>query len=294
MTINFGIAPINWTNDDDPNLGGEISLQSCLSDMRNAGFKGCELGNKFPKDLGELKKVVENFDLQVTSDWIGLKFSEAGCYEDSINHFKNRLEFLRPLGVKALKVCECGHSIQNSSLAVFNNEVNFTNQQWESLLSGLDEIGRLAAENGMYISYHQHLGTGVASREQLDYLMAKSDPALVTLLPDTGHLFVCGMEPLEIFEKYYRRIKYIHLKDVRRDIFIKSKREQLCFMDAVRAGLFTVPSDGCIDFKDIFKLLLESDFSGWLVVEAEQDPAKANPYNYALKARKFLRQQFGC
>ncbi len=294
MSIRFAIAPINWSNDDDHTLGANISLQQCLEEMVKSGYSGCELGHKFPKNPLKLKKTVDTFGLQVTSDWIGTELSVKGRYEQSIADFKARVNFLKPLGAKALKVCECGHSIQQTNNPIFSTKVEFSDAQWHLVSQGLNRMGEIARKANMFVSYHQHLGTGVESEEQLHRLMSTTDPELVTLLPDTGHLLAAGMNPLDIFFRYLSRIKYVHLKDVRGEILAIAKQKNLSFMDAVRAGLFSVPGDGSINFAPIFKLLKKNHYQGWLVVEAEQDPRKAPPYLYAKKARQFLREHFQC
>jgi inosose dehydratase len=231
---------------------------------------------------------VHYYGLQVTTDWIGTRFSEKDQYSLSLEKFKESVNFLEPLGVKALKVCECGHSIQNTDKPIFNTHVEFTSDQWQKVIHGLHEAGEFARSKGMYIAYHQHLGTGVQNQESLEYLLAKTDPHLVTLLPDTGHFLASGMDPFQIISKYIKRVFYIHLKDVRLHILKKARQESFSFMDCVRAGLFTVPGDGILDFAPILKLLKTHDFNGWAIVEAEQDPNQAPPLEYALKAKHYL------
>ncbi len=292
MHPRFAIAPINWTNDDDPSLGGDIPLLQCLTEMKEAGYTGCELGNKFPKQPAELADLLHRFDLTLTTDWIGTTFTVQNSFRDSLNHFKERVQFLQPFGVTALKVCEVGHAVMQTDGPIFATNVSFTADQWSLLLTGLNEASKIASDHGMYIAYHHHLGTGVQNNEQIERLMHEC--ASITLLPDTGHLFAAGIDPLAIFKKYASRIKYVHLKDVRKNIMQQAQIARFTFMDSVRAGLFTVPSDGCLDFVALFEELKEMDFSGWLVVEAEQDPQLAPPLLYAKKARAFLRQHFEC
>lgn len=292
MPIQFAVAPINWTNDDDPSLGGDISLDRCLSEMRLAGYEGCELGNKFPKEVDALHTCLAEYNLTLTTDWIGTLFTEDEKYEQSIEHFRSKVNFLKNFGVKALKVCECGHSIQQTSKPFLQTKVNFSKMQWKNLISGLHEIGKIAIKNDMYIAYHHHMGTGVESFAQLEYLLESTDPELITLLPDTGHLAVADADIMTVFDRYFDRIRYIHLKDVRNPIKKISFEQGFSFMDAVREGIFTVPGDGDIDFVPLFKFLKDKKYSGWLVVEAEQDPAKANPFDYAKKSRDFLGQYF--
>ncbi len=294
MHPRFSIAPVNWTNDDDPSLGGDIPLEQCLKEMNQAGYEGCELGNKFPKSEFDLERCLSQFNLTLTTDWIGTNFTLDGALNESLKFFRDRCEFLAHFGVEALKVCEVGHSIQQTARPVFSSKVVFDAQQWRSLVRGLNDAAKIARDHGMYIAYHHHLGTGVQSREEIDRLMNDTTPECVSLLPDTGHLFAASVDPVAVFQTYSSRIKYVHLKDVRADVLAKAHLSNMSFMDAVRAGLFTVPGDGCIDFPRVFSLLKEMQYAGWLVVEAEQDPKKAPPLLYAQKARELLRQHFSC
>ena len=291
MSPRLAIAPINWSNDDDHTLGADISFSQCIQEMAQAGYSGCEVGHKFPKDPEELSRALQPLGLCVTSDWIGLHFTE-GRTEETIRSFRERMWFLKELGATALKVCECGFAIQSTSAPIFWQTVNFSRRQWAMLLDGLHRIGDMAREAGMFIAYHQHLGTGVQDGESLAHLMAHTDPELVTLLPDTGHLWAAGIEPLGVFQEYRERIRYVHFKDVRSSVFEKAKTDQLSFMDAVRAGLFTVPSDGDLDFEPIINQLKRDHFDGWVVVEAEQDPTVANPLQLATAAHDYLEASF--
>lgn len=294
MVVRFSIAPINWTNDDDPSLGGDISLEQCLTEMKEAGFAGCELGNKFPKNVLELKSCLDRFGLLLTSDWIGTNFTTDDHFEQTLEHFKSRVSFLKNFGVEALKVCEVGHCIQQTEKPIFETSVEFNSHQWQWLIKGLHAAGKIAQDAGMYVAYHHHLGTGVQTRQQIERLMNDTDDKLVTLLPDTGHLFTADVDPVSIITQFASRIRYVHLKDVRANMFAHAVEVKQSFMDAVRAGMFTTPGDGCLDFPSIFAALKENNFDGWLVVEAEQDPKKAPPLPLAIKARELLRKNFAC
>jgi inosose dehydratase len=139
------------------------------------------------------------------------------------------------------------------------------------------------------------MGSGVQTREQVDRLMAATDPNLVYLLLDTGHITFSGDDAMSLAEGYASRIKHVHLKNIRRPIMEQAIAQNLSFKEAIQAGIFTVPGDpeGCIDFGPIFNVLAEHDYEGWLMVEAEQDPAKATPLVYAKMARDYLRAATG-
>lgn len=152
------------------------------------------------------------------------------------------------------------------------------------------KLGKLAHEKDMEIVYHHHMGTGVQTTEEIDELMERTNKDNVSLLFDTGHLVVSGEDPIEIFKKYEDRIKHIHFKDVRQEITEAVDKDNQCFLDGVRKGMFTVPGDGVIDFEPILNLIYQSNYSGWIVVEAEQDPSLANPFIYAKKAKDYMSQ----
>ena len=99
------------------------------------------------------------------------------------------------------------------------------------------------------------------------------------LLLDTGHATWGGADPAALARRYRGRIGHVHAKDVRREVMERSKAEDWSFLDAVIAGVYTVPGDGMVDFVSVFREL--DGYSGWVVVEAEQDPAKAHPLTYA-------------
>ena len=194
-------------------------------------------------------------------------------------------------GFEALSTC--GHSIQGQPLSVLNSKPVFNDEQWGQLTIGLARLGELANQQEMTIVYHHHMGTGVQQAHEIDRLMADTNAETVSLLLDTGHLTFAGENPLITLQKHGQRIKHIHLKDIRQPVLVQVREQQLSFLDAVRAGVFTVPGDGCIDFTALFKLIHALGYKGWWVVEAEQDPDKANPLAYARMAREFLKQSAG-
>ena len=137
------------------------------------------------------------------------------------------------------------------------------------------------------------MDTVIQPAAEIDRLMENTDPELFSLLYDSGHLAYCGEDYIGVLKKYANRVKHVHLKDIRPEVIDKVKKENLSFLEGVRLGTFTVPGDGAIDFGPIFDILADSGYEGYVLVEAEQDPAKANPFEYALKARAYIREKSG-
>ncbi|MDR0722770.1 MAG: myo-inosose-2 dehydratase [Treponema sp.] len=290
--IHLGIAPIGWTNDDLPELGGGIPFEQCISEMALAGFTGTEVGNKYPKDPGILNKALKLRGLTVCNGWFS-SFLTTKPYEEVEAAFIPHRDFLYATGARIIGAAEQGHSIQGQAQPIFEAKPVFTDAEWGRLCEGLNRLGKKAAEKGMHLTYHHHMGTGVQTAAEIDRLMENTDPLLVGLLYDTGHLVFSGEDHLPVLAKWILRIRHVHLKDMRSALREKAKNEGWSFLEAVKAGVFTVPGDGCVDFVPVFHALKEARYQGWWVVEAEQDPAKANPLEYAINARRYIKEKAG-
>ena len=287
--VKLGIAPIGWTNDDLPELGRENTFEQCISEMALAGFTGTEVGNKYPRDPALLKKALSLRGMEIASEWFSAYLTTKPL-DENIEAFINHRDFLHEMGAKVVVVSEQGHSIQGMNLPLFDKKPIFLDDDWSKLTKGLNVLGELAHEKEMDLVYHHHMGTGIQTTEEIDRLMGSTSPTDVNLLFDTGHLYLSGEDPLVVLTRHLPRIKHVHLKDVRLPVANRVQEEKLSFLEAVKAGVFTVPGDGDYDFTPVFTTLAQSDYSGWLLVEAEQDPAIANPFEYALLARNYLKQ----
>ena len=290
--IRLAIAPIGWTNDDMPELGGEIPFEQCISEMALAGFEGSEVGNKYPRDPERLNKALKLRGLTICNAWFSSFLTTKSLVEVE-KDFVQQCDFLFAVGARVIGAAEQGNSIQGKPLPIFDAKPRFTNEEWKRLTEGLNHLGALAKKKGMQLVYHHHMGTGVQTTEEIDRLMEMTDPELVGLLYDTGHLVFSGEDHLAVLHKYLKRIKHVHLKNVRFEVMEKAKKEKWSFLQAVRNGVFTVPGDGGLDFVPVFDALKSGGYKGWWVVEAEQDPAKANPLEYALIARRYIKEKAG-
>lgn len=292
--VRLGVTPTLWWNDDFPSIDIGIPFGQCVSEMALAGFQGCSIGHKYPTDPQVLKAALDLRGLWVSEPWTSTYFTIKSMEERTIASFKKEMEFIKGLGATDMVVAEFGEAVNPlPDVAVFANRPTFDDSQWDALTQGLNQLGDIANRNGMRLCYHHHMGTGVMTRSDVDRLMASTDPNLVHLLLDTGHLAFAGDDPLAAAQKYGERIKHVHLKSIRSEVARRVRAENLSFRDAIENGVFTVPGDGDIDFVPILDALAQANFEGWLVVEAEQDPAKADPLRYARAARDYLRQVLG-
>lgn len=291
----LGITPTGWTNDDQPLLGDDIPFEQTISEIALAGFEGCSIGHKFPTNTGELRDALELRGLRVSEPWVSTYFTARGMERQTEERFLQQLAFIQELGGTDIVVAELGGAVHQQPVAVLPNRPPFTDANWKAVVDGLHRLGKLAADSGMRLCYHHHIGTGIQQRSEVDRLLASTDPELVHLLYDTGHCAYAGEDPLDLIETHAARVKHVHLKNIRQPVLEESIALGRSFLKSVEAGVFTVPGDteGAIDFRPILAVLEEVAYEGWLVVEAEQDPAMANPLRYAKMARAYLAEVAG-
>lgn len=279
MSVRIGINPLTWTNDDLPALGGDTALDTCLSEGKQAGYSGFELGHKFPRTAGELGPILDQHGLSLVSGWYSSSLLLRSA-EEEIEAIKPHLELLKSLGTTIVVFCEVTRCVHGERETPLSHSPRMSEEEWKTFIPRLNQVADYCLEQGVQIAYHYHLGTVVETPDEIERLMAESAPS-VGLLLDTGHLVAAGGDPVELQKKYAARINHVHCKDIRKDILADVRNRDLSFLDGVLNGMFTVPGDGYIDYTVLFEGLRESDYTGWLVVEAEQDPSVAHPLTYA-------------
>lgn len=287
--IAWGIAPIGWRNDDIPEIGAENTLSHLLSDIVVAGFEGTEVGGFFPEP-NVLNKELQLRNLKIAGQWFSSFIIRDGV-EEASKAFHKHCEYLKAVNAAVAVVSEQTYSIQGTDKNVFNEKPYFTDKEWDQLGQGLNQLGKIAEEYDLKLVFHHHMGTGVQTLAEIDRLMENTDPNHVHLLYDTGHIYVSDADYMTLLNKHINRIHHVHFKDVRQAVKEQCEREGKSFLQSFLAGMFTVPGDGCIDFTEVYKTLLETNYSGWIVIEAEQDPSVAHPLEYALKARNYINEE---
>jgi len=292
--VKLAIAPIGWTNDDMPELGSENTFQQTVSEMALAGFTGSEVGSKYPREPAVLKPLLDIRGIEICNAWFSTFFAN-GDKAKTIDQFVNHMNFLHAMGARVIGCSEQSQSIQGTALPVLEQKPVFSDEQWQRTADGYNTLAQLAAEKGMRVCLHHHMGTAIQTPAEIDRFMAETHDD-VGLLFDTGHIYYSeGSQQvmLDVLKKHLPRIFHVHLKDVRDHVVAEVRAQSLSFLDGVKKGTFTVPGDGVIDFDPVFRILDDYGYKGWMVVEAEQDPALANPFEYAVKARKYIREHAG-
>jgi inosose dehydratase len=289
--VRIGINPLSWMNDDLPALGGETALETALAEGKEIGYEGFELGNKFPKDGPALKAKLDAFALACVSGWYS-GFLAEDSVEAEIERCKAHMSKLQYNGVKVVVYGECAGTIQGQIDTPLAKRPRFASDAlWKAYGERLNAFGaHLQKTYGITLAYHHHMGAYVESPEDVDHLMSLTDPASVGLLYDTGHAYFGGAtEPDMLLKKHVARVVHVHCKDVRPKVIAQARNDGWSFLNGVLNGTFTVPGDGVIDYDAILSTLHAAGYQGWLVVEAEQDPALAPSFAYAQKGFQTLR-----
>lgn len=283
MTIRFGANPIGWSNDDMHELGGDIPLEQCLTEAKEAGFEGMELGHKFPREAKALRAVLSTHGLDLVSGWYSAELLRRTADEE-MKLMRPHLDLLKALGANVLILAETSgvdHSQPQSKRPTIKPD------QWPEFGRRLTAVADRTLAEGVRVVFHHHMGTPVQSEDDIHRMMAATGPSFQLLL-DTGHATWGGADPAALARRYRDRIGHFHGKDVRRAVMERSIAEDWSFQKSVVEGIYTVPGDGMVDYGAVLAELPR--YSGWMVVEAEQDPKKANPLTYARMGYANLRR----
>lgn len=294
--ILYGTNPIAWSNDDDQTLGAHISLEQCLDETAKIGFDGIEKGHKLPVTPEGIAKELGGRGLKYISGWHSLNLL-TNSIADEKAAMQPFLDLLKAVGSKVIITCETSNAIHGNDAVPVNNKPVLAASEWADFGHGVEALAAFAAEQGITLVYHHHMGTVVESEAEIDLFMKHTGPA-TKLLFDTGHCYFGGGNPAAVAERHMARVRHIHAKNVRPAIMRQVREEGLSFLEGVRRGVFTVPGDpeGGVDFRPVLATAAAHGYEGWLVIEAEQDPSVRIPFEYqsmGLKALKALAKDVG-
>jgi inosose dehydratase len=277
--VRIGINPISWSNDDLPSLGGETPLDVALSEGAAIGYRGFELGNKFPREPEALRKVLEPHDLSLVSGWYSGRLARRSV-EEEVADAGPHLRLLAEGGASVMVYGEVADSIQGASAPLYKRPRFVRAAQWREYGERVTAFARHTQQHGVRLAYHHHMGAYVESPPDIDRFIENTGDE-VGLLFDSGHMMFAGGDPVAMLERHVRRVCHVHCKDVRPAVVRMARNRNWSFLESVINGAFTVPGDGAVDFRALIEILRRNAYRGWLVVEAEQDPVVAPAYRYA-------------
>jgi inosose dehydratase len=284
--VRIGINPLTWTNDDLPELGDNNSLETCLSEAKLAGYEGVELGRKFPRDAAVLGPVLKKHELKLVSGWYSARLLERSV-EEEIAAMRPHAGLLRKLKSEVMVFAEVSRCVHGDRKVALSKRPRLAEKEWKPFCERLDAVSEHLNRQGLKLAYHHHMGTVIQAEDEVDRMMDSTKS--VGLLLDTGHLTFAGGDPMRALKRHATRIVHVHCKDIRKEKLAQARKQDMSFLDAVLGDVFAVPGDGSIDFEPVLAGLAQHKYCGWLVVEADQDPAKAHPLTHARIGHDCLR-----
>ena len=286
MKIKLGIAPIAWSNDDMPELGGDTPIEQCLEEASSAGFTGIELGGKFPRNPGITNFLLNKYKLKMPGGWYGSLLRTRSA-EDEWVAMQDHLNLLKLVNADVFVFADVSGSIQGDQTKKLSTRPTMKDDEFAEYCKKINDISNRLNDSGMLISYHEHMGTIIQTENDVDRFMNNTNQNTF-LLYDTGHLLFAEANYERVLKNYISKINHVHCKDIRQKILENSLKNDLSFRESFLDGVFTVPGDGCIDYEPLFKILYENNYDKWLIIEAEQDPKKANPLEFAKIGYNYL------
>ena len=279
MKIKLGIAPIAWSNDDMPELGGDTPIEQCLEEASAAGFTGIELGGKFPRNPGITNFLLNKYKLKMPGGWYGSLLRTRSA-EDEWVAMQDHLNLLKLVNADVFVFADVSGSIQGDQTKRLSTRPTMEDDEFVEYCKKINDISNRLSDEGIPMSYHEHMGTIIQTENDVDRFMNNTNQNTF-LLYDTGHLLFAEANYERVLKNYISKINHVHCKDIRQNILKNSLKNDLSFRESFLDGVFTVPGDGCIDYEPLFKILYKNNYDKWLIIEAEQDPKKANPLEYA-------------
>ena len=279
MKIKLGIAPIAWSNDDMPELGGDTPIEQCLEEASSAGFTGIELGGKFPRNPGITNFLLNKYKLKMPGGWYGSLLRTRSA-EDEWVAMQDHLNLLKLVNADVFVFADVSGSIQGDQTKKLSTRPTMEDDEFAEYCKKINDISNRLSDEGIPMSYHEHMGTIIQTENDVDRFMNNTNQNTF-LLYDTGHLLFAEANYERVLKNYISKINHVHCKDIRQNILKNSLKNDLSFRESFLDGVFTVPGDGCIDYEPLFEILYQNNYDKWLIIEAEQDPKKANPLEYA-------------
>ena len=289
MSIRFGVSPIAWANDDMPELGGDTPLADILRDIHELGFEGVELGGKFPRDAASLREVLARYHLDLIGGWYSGSLLQQSA-ADEIAALQPHLALLKALGSTVFVFAETSNAVHGNRGVALDGTPRLRADEWPRFGARLTEVADYLQAQGLRFAYHPHLGTVVERGADVAAFLRHTGAA-VGLTLDTGHAALGGVDALDLIRAHPARIAHVHCKDVRWDTYQRVRAAGASFLDGVLAGMFTVPGDGGLDYAELMRALAAIGYQGWIVIEAEQDPALADPRTFAERGLATVRAE---
>lgn len=271
--LRIGTAPITWGVSEHPGWGEVLPYERVLEDMAALGYAGTELGpwGYLPRDPAALGRALRPRGLALIGAYCPVTLHDPARHAANVDRARETAAVLAALGAETLVLADAGDQrrLALAGRVPPDGSAGLDPSEWQRLAGGVDEIARGAAGQGLRTAFHPHAGTYVETPDETRRLLALTDPAVVGLCLDTGHVVYGGGDPVRLARDHAARVRHVHLKDVRPEVLERLRRERLDLPSAVGAGVFAPLGDGMVDIGGLLRALRAAGYDGWLVVEQD-------------------------
>jgi inosose dehydratase len=295
--IRVANAPCSWGVLEFESKAAAPSYTQVLDEIAASGYAGTELGDWgfMPTDPPVLQGELVRRDLALLGGFVTLRLADPRSHDKSLGAALDTARLMS------------GASSSDSPMIVLSDEptadprraraagqvtrdLALDDRQWADAAGAVERIARAVKdETGLRTVFHHHCAGYVETPDEIDALMARTDPALVGLCLDSGHATYGGGDPADLLARHGSRVWHVHFKDCDAAVAAAARTEGWDYQTALRHGLFCELGRGEVDFPGLLRDLTARGFAGWIVVEQDVLPSMGAPLESAIRNRRYLR-----
>lgn len=271
-------------------------FEQVLDEIRDTGYVGTELGDWgfMPTEPAALAAAVTTRGLQLVGAFVPVALANEAAHAPGVEIALRAARLMRDAGAPeafivlsddngrvAAREQNAGRILDSHSLSA---------EQWTTFARGAERIASAVRQHvGVRTVFHPHCAGYVETPREIDELMSRTDPSLLGLVLDTGHIVYGGGDPLDVLACHGHRVWHVHFKDCDLQVASAARESRLGYLAAVRAQLFCRLGHGGVDFARVTEALRGRAYDGWIVVEQDVFPGCGSPAENARQSREFLR-----
>jgi inosose dehydratase len=283
--ISVGCGQITWRG---------VAEAEVLDDIARAGYDGSPPRLGSDRSAHATVELYHRHGLEPAPCYFSAPFWRRDARDAILAQATHAACFVRELGCTELYVAADGEYVGRSgrtrrqAAGHVTPDDALSADEFRVLADTLNAVGERSLREGVRSCFHNHVGTVIETGDEVDQLLARTDPDLVFLGPDTGHLAWAGIDVVDFCRRHLRRIKTMHLKDIDAGVRARGRQHGWDYRTFVEYGIFTELGDGCVDFPAVLGALAGIGFGGWLIVETDvtQMPSA---FDSARTSRRYLR-----
>jgi inosose dehydratase len=255
----------------------ETPYEQILSEIAQAGYEGIPVGPRGGRTAAETLALLDQYGLKPAPGYLGASFWVKEEEPKILERARLLADFSREAGMTELYVAAQGFGAYTTRTGKTRNDVAghvspedaMTDAEYKQFAKTLNQVGEITLEQGVRSCFHNHVGSTIETREEIDHLFSMIERDLVFQGPDIGHLAWAGTDPVEFCRDYAESIKSVHVKDINRDVLREGVESEWDYGTFSARGIFAELGEGMVDFPAMFEILDQVGYEGWIIVETD-------------------------